>query len=157
MGPRVTGPKPVSNQLLVDESGQLRFAHGAHFGGSQLSVLEDHQGGDAANAELGGNVAVVVHIHLGDLQLAFVSAGHFVQDGGNHLAGAAPFGPEVNHDRVARLEHLGFKCGVGNVFDQIAGHGLFLVNIEDAAKVKAILTESLCTYLSEWRCQPIPS
>jgi hypothetical protein len=27
------------------------------------------------------------------------------------------------------------------VFDQIAGHGLFLVNIEDAAKVRPILTE----------------
>jgi hypothetical protein len=43
---------------------------------------------------------------------------------------------------LARLEDVGFKSGVGNVFDQIAGHGLFLVNIEDAAKVTAILTES---------------
>jgi hypothetical protein len=54
---------------------------------------------------------------------------------------------------LARLEHVGFESGVGNVFDQIAGHGLFLVNIEDAAKVAAILTESrrprllgLCSY-----------
>jgi len=38
------------------------------------------------------------------------------------------------------------------VFDQIAGHGLFLVNIEDAAKVAAILTESRHARLSQACC-----
>jgi hypothetical protein len=31
------------------------------------------------------------------------------------------------------------------VFDQIAGHGLFLMNNVDAAKVAAILTETRCS------------
>jgi len=38
------------------------------------------------------------------------------------------------------------------VFDQIAGHGLFLVNIEDAAKVEAILTESRHAHMSRACC-----
>jgi hypothetical protein len=43
---------------------------------------------------------------------------------------------------LAGLKHVGFKCGVGNVFDQIAGHGLFLMNNVVAAKVASILTET---------------
>jgi len=142
----------TSGQLLVDEGCQLRFAHGADFRSSQLTVFENHQGGDASDAELGRDVAVFVHIHLGDLQFAFVGTSHFVQDRGDHFAGATPFGPEVHHHRLARLEHVGLKTGVGDVFDQIAGHGLFLVNIEDAAKVEAILTESRHAHLSRACC-----
>jgi hypothetical protein len=41
------------------------------------------------------------------------------------------------------------------VFDQIAGHGLFLVNIEDAAKVVSILTEYKRIALSHRRCQAL--
>ncbi len=144
-----------SGQLLVDEGCQLRFAHGADFGGCQLTVLENHQGGNATDAELGWDVAVLVHVHLGHLQFAFVGTSHFVQDRGDHFAGAAPFGPEVDNHRLARLEDVGVKTGVGDVFDQIAGHGLFLVNIEDAAKVEAILTESRHTHLSRACCHPL--
>jgi hypothetical protein len=140
--PALPDGRQASGQLLVDECGQLGLAHGAHFGGGELSTFEDHERGDAANTEFGGNVAVVVHVHFGDLQLAFVSGGHFVEDGGNHFAGAAPFSPKINHHGLAGLKDVGFKCGVGNVFDQIAGHGLFLMNNVDAAKVVSILTET---------------
>jgi hypothetical protein len=37
---------------------------------------------------------------------------------------------------LARLEYVGFESGVGGVFDQIAGHGLFLVNIEMRLKLR---------------------
>ena len=151
---RAAGPLG-SGQLLVDECRQLGFAHGTDLGGGQLTIFENHQRGDAADAELGRNVAVFVHVHLGDLQLAFVGTSHFVQDRGDHFAGAAPFSPEVHHHRLARLEHVGVKTGVGDVFDQIAGHGLFLVNIEDAAKVAAILTESRHAHVSRVCCHPL--
>ena len=134
----------ASSQLLVDECGQLGLAHGPHFGGSQLATFEDHECRNATNAEFGGDVAVVIHIHFGDLQFAFVGRGHFVQDGGDHFARPAPFGPEINDHGLAGLEHVGFESGVGNVFDQIAGHGLFLMNNVVAAKVAPILTESCC-------------
>src|SRR5687768_9214612 len=70
-----------SGELLVDESGELGLAHRADLGRGQLAVLEQHQRGDAADAELGGDVAVLVHVHLGDLQLAFVGVGDLVEDG----------------------------------------------------------------------------
>ena len=135
----------VSGQLLIDEGCELRLAHGADFRGRQLAALENHQGRDAADAEFGRDVTVVVHIHLGDLKFALVSVGDFVQNRRDHFARATPLGPKVDHHRLAGLEHIGFKCGVGNVFDQIAGHGLFLVNNEDTAKVNAILTETGCS------------
>jgi len=124
--------------LLVNEGGQLGFAHGAHFGGSQLATFEHHQGGDATDAQLAGDVAVFVHVHLGDLQLAFVGGGYFVQDGGNHFARTAPFGPIVHQHGFVSLQNVCFEAGIGDVFDQIAGHGLFPLSIGDRATVGAL-------------------
>ena len=98
---------PWSGQLLVDECRQLCFAHGADLGGSQLAILEDHERRDAANTEFGRNFPVFVDIHLGDLQFALVGAGHFIENGRNHLAGAAPFGPVVDQYRCARFQDIG--------------------------------------------------
>ena len=140
--PNARGMQKVSGQLLIDECGQLGLAHGAHFGGCQLTAFEYHERWNATNTEFGGDVTVVIHVHFGDLQFAFVSSGHFVKDGGDHFARATPLGPKVNDHRLAGMEHVGFKCGVCNVFDQIAGHDLFLMNNVDAAKVAAILTET---------------
>jgi hypothetical protein len=123
-----------SSQLLVNECGQLRFAHGTHFGGGQLTIFENHQGWNAPNAKFGRDVAVFIDIHFGNLQFAFVARCNFVQNGGNHLARTAPFSPKINDDRLVGFEHVGLKSGVGCVFDQIAGHGLFLVEIEITAK-----------------------
>ena len=119
--------RETSGQLLVDESCELRFAESAHFGGSQLAIFEDHQSGDAANAIFGRNVAIFIHVHFGNLQLTFVACSHFVQNGGNHFAGATPLSPKVDNDWLARLQDIGLKGGVGGVFDQIAGHGRILV------------------------------
>ena len=133
-------------QLLVNESSQLRFAHGTHFGGSQLAVFEDHECGNAANAKLCGNIAVFINVHLGNLKFSLVGSGNFVQYGCDHFAGATPFRPKVDDDGLGRLHHVCVKSSVRGVFDQIAGHGLFLVEIECAAKfsklTSAILTET---------------
>ena len=133
-------------QLLVNESSQLRFAHGTHFCGSQLAVFEDHECGNAANAKLCGNIAVFINVHLGNLKFSLVGSGNFVQYGCDHFAGATPFRPKVDDDGLGRLHHVCVKSSVRGVFDQIAGHGLFLVEIECAAKfsklTSAILTET---------------
>jgi hypothetical protein len=46
-----------------------------------------------------------------------------------------PFSPKINDHWLVGFEHVGFKSGVGCVFDQIAGHGLFLVEIEITANL----------------------
>src|SRR3989344_1650825 len=43
-----------------------------------------------------------------------------------NLAGAAPFGPVVHQHGGAGLQHVGFKAGVRDMFDEFAGHGGFL-------------------------------
>src|SRR5260221_140751 len=75
------GPSGESGQVLFQESGQLCLVEGAHLGGGQLAILEQHQRGNAADAELGGDLAVLVHIHLGDGQLFLVGLRCFVEDG----------------------------------------------------------------------------
>ena len=95
--------KGNSGELLVDESGQLGLAHGAHFSGGELAIFEHHQGRDASDAEFGRDVAVFIDIHLGNLQLALVAGGNFVQNRGNHFARTAPLGPEIDHNWLACL------------------------------------------------------
>ena len=141
-GPRL--PPPLVRrlgQLLIYESRQLRLAQGAYFGRSKLPVLEQHQRGNAANAELGRNIAVFIHVHLGNLQLPLVGCRHIVQNGRDHFAGAAPFSPVVHQHGLAGLKHVRFKRGVGDVFDEITGHGLTSSRMNDTVKDK-IVTES---------------
>src|SRR5690606_26099562 len=44
-----------------------------------------------------------------------------LQERRNHLARAAPFGPEVDHDRDRRLEHVGLERVVTGRYDRHAG------------------------------------
>ena len=46
------------------------------------------------------------------LDPAFVLRGQFVQDRGEHAAGAAPFGPEIHQDRDRRVEDLLGESGL---------------------------------------------
>src|SRR5947209_4826995 len=45
----------------------------------------------------------------------FHRTGNVVQRWRNHAARATPFGPEIDHDRPGRLEHLSFEIGVRNL------------------------------------------
>ena len=45
-------------------------------------------------------LGVVVDVELGDAELAGVLGGDLVEDRGDHLAGPAPLGPEVDEDRL---------------------------------------------------------
>ena len=98
--------------MAVEEGRQLGLREGADLGRRELAVLEQHQRRNAANAELGRDVAVLVDIHLGDLQAAPLVLRHFVEDRGDHLAGAAPFGPKINQDWTIGFQHIGFEAGV---------------------------------------------
>src|SRR6202035_5531776 len=50
-----------------------------------------------------------------DLDLVAHDAGNLVECRRNHAAGAAPLGPEIDHDRAGRLEHFGLEIGVRNL------------------------------------------
>src|SRR5665647_1169080 len=93
----------VSRELLE----QLTLALGSHDASGRLPVLEKDQGGDAHHIEPPGDVQVVVDVQLGHLQLALLLGGDLLEYGGDHLARATPFGPEVHEDRnVCGLDML---------------------------------------------------
>src|SRR5208337_1527239 len=71
-----------------------------------LAVLEDQQGGNAANAIALRRGHVLVHVHLAYLDLAAVRGGDLVHDGRQRLTRTAPCGPEIHHHRLLRLEHV---------------------------------------------------
>src|SRR5262245_2779756 len=102
---------------------ELLLRRGADLARGQLAALEDHQRRDRLDAVLGGGVRVLVDVELDDLHLAVERSRDLLEGGGDHPAGAAPFGPEVHHDRAGRLQHLGFESGVRNLAD---GHGTYL-------------------------------
>src|SRR6185436_5763211 len=52
--------------IAVKKGGQLRFGERADLGRLHVAVLEQHQGGDAADAELGRGGLVRVHVDLRD-------------------------------------------------------------------------------------------
>ena len=62
-------------------------------------------------AELGGEFRVFVNVQLGDLHLAGHLRGDFLERGRNHLARAAPFGPEIHHDRLGGIQDFGLEIG----------------------------------------------
>src|SRR5690606_40677955 len=94
----------------------------ADIGGACLAILEQHQGGNAANAVLGRGILVFVDVELGDRQAAGVFGGDFFQDGGDHFARATPGGPVIDQHRLAGLDHIGLEACVADVLDLLA-HG----------------------------------
>src|SRR6476620_5862993 len=125
--------RPFQNQQIEtrsDRSGdpllQLRLRRGADLAGGHLAALEDHQGRDRHHAVFRGRLRALVDVQLHDLDLVAHRAGNLVEGGGDHAAGAAPFGPEVDDHRPGRLEHFGFEIGVRNLAN---GHGNYLVRL----------------------------
>src|SRR5882672_8975981 len=69
-----------------------------------LAVLEEQQRGDGVDAVLDGEILMVVDVDLGDLDLAIVLGGEFVQHRRELFAGPAPFGPEIDEDGPVRFD-----------------------------------------------------
>ena len=82
-----------------------------------LAALVQDNRRNAANAVLARGCRIGVDVELGDRDLAAVFLGDFVQHRCEHLARAAPFGPEIDQHRMTRLQHVLVEGGVGNVFD----------------------------------------
>src|SRR5579883_511264 len=95
---------------------ELLLGRGADLARGELAVLEQHQRRDRHDAVLLRGRRALVDVELDDLDLAVERAGRdLFERGRDHLARAAPFGPEVDHHRLFRLEHLGLEIRVGNL------------------------------------------
>ena len=71
-----------------------------------LAALEQQQRGYRPDAEPRGQLLIVVHIDLGDLDLAELFLGNFVEQRRDHFARAAPFGPKIDQHGCGRFIDL---------------------------------------------------
>src|SRR5216683_1587588 len=94
---------------------QLLLGRGADLARGELALLEQHQGRDRHDAVFLRGRRVLVDVELDDLDLAVERACDLLERRRDHLARPAPFGPEIHHDRLARLEDLSLEIRIGNL------------------------------------------
>src|SRR5712692_4878799 len=85
---------------------QLLLRHVAHKALRLASVLEEDHRRDRADPEASSGDRIRVHIELHDAELRALFTRDLFEDRGDHAAGAAPGGPEVDEHRLIRLEDL---------------------------------------------------
>src|SRR3546814_917866 len=103
----------------------------------QFAVLEQHQRRDAANAECGRRLRVLVDIELDDLQRAAVFGRELFKNRRDHAARAAPFGPEVDEHRLRLAGELDvlFETAVADGGNQFT-HGSSPLRLWDGRTLK---------------------
>ena len=79
----------------------------------RLAVLHHHHRGQAAHAELLGDHALLVRVHLGQQEGTLVLVGDVLQQWHQHLAGLAPVCPEINHNRYIVSVYMALKAVTG--------------------------------------------
>lgn len=84
-----------------------------------LAVLEEQKQGNRADIVFHGELTRVIDVYLGDFRLAFDFGRQLIEDGADHLAGAAPFRPEVHEHGDAGVENFGLEIG----FSDCQSHG----------------------------------
>ena len=85
--------------MLGNKGGELGFVNRAHLGGSCLSILEQDQRRNAADAKLGRCARVFVHVEFYNFELADIFVSNLLEDWRDHAARSAPLCPEVDQDR----------------------------------------------------------
>lgn len=88
--------------VLLDGSVESRGV-GSHDGGDLLAVLVESKGGHGGDANLLGNGRGLVNVTSVERSLG-ERLGELVKGGGNHLAGSAPGGVEVDDGELLRLD-----------------------------------------------------
>ena len=104
-------------QVLVQEFLDLAFGHRAHEAVHRLAIHQQHAGRDAADAESGRQLLLLVGIDLDQLEAAAVLGLDLFQQRTEDLARPAPGRPEIHQDwlRLRRVDDFGFKVFEGDV------------------------------------------
>lgn len=100
--------------MALENLDDLFLGHGADQLIGNLAALENEQSGNAANAELGGDIHVFVNVELHDFDFAGMFASNFFHRGRKHVAGTAPIRPEIDHYGLglAGFNDVGLEAGV---------------------------------------------
>src|SRR6187549_1503437 len=103
--------------MFLEERLELCFGDCADLLRGDGAVAEQEQGWNSANVELGWGFGVLVDVELHYAKLVFVVGGDRVEDRRDHLAGAAPFGPEVEQYGLCGLHNVLFESRVRRMYD----------------------------------------
>ncbi len=100
--------------MTLEDFDDLLFGHGADKLVRNLSALENQQRGNAANAEFGGDIHILIDIQLYNFDFAGMFARDFFHGRRKHVAGAAPIRPEIDHDGLglARFNDVSLEASV---------------------------------------------
>jgi hypothetical protein len=71
-----------------------------------LAILKEQQSWDGPDSVLGSQSLLIIYIHFADSDPAIELFGQFIQDRSDHLAGPAPFGPEIDQHGRGGFEDL---------------------------------------------------
>src|SRR4051794_26680046 len=106
-------------EVLRQELGEVGLEGGlrlrADDGLDDLSAAVHLHRRDRGDAVLHRRLRVVVDVQLDDRDLLRVLGRDRVENRSDRATGAAPFRPEVDHDRLLGVEHLGLERGVGHI------------------------------------------
>ena len=71
-----------------------------------LAVMEKQKRWNCANAIFAPERLLKVNVHFTDFHAASVFVSEFIQNGRDHFARAAPFGPKINEDGHGRFQNF---------------------------------------------------
>src|SRR5512137_887607 len=98
-----------------DKALDLALGQGADEAVDRTAALKGDDGGDRLDAELSGDLRLIIDVHLDESSLAARAGDHTLDYRAQLLAGLAPGSPEINqHD----LAHGGFENIVPEALDR---------------------------------------
>src|ERR1039457_774492 len=112
------------SQVLIQKGGELGFGQGADLLRLDRAVLEQDQRWNATNAEFGRRVRILVVVELRDPQPILVLGCDLIEDRRDHLAGAAPFRPEIQQYRLFGLKDVLIEAGIRGVHNVLVTHAV---------------------------------
>src|SRR5258708_23770709 len=113
----ITPAWPGSDEF-VEAGPEIALAAEADNLFGHLAVLEQEKRGNGAYAVFGGEGLMLIDVHLADVHAAGILVGEFVEDGGDHFAGTAPFRPEINEHGAGGFNDFLLKV-IGGAGDDI--------------------------------------
>jgi hypothetical protein len=114
--------------MFVKEFAQFTFGYGAHKPVYGLTVFKQHAGGDAFDAEGGGQLLLLVRVNFDQLEATPIGNLHLLQEGPQSFARTTPRGPKIDQNGGGHggRNDFGFKCFYGDINHIYQTYGLNL-------------------------------
>src|SRR5687767_13098642 len=103
--------------MFLEKRLELCFGNEADLLRGDRAVTKEKQSRDTADVEFGWCLGILVDVELDDAELVFVLGGNGVENRGDHLAWATPFGPEVEQHGLFRFHDVLLKSRVSRMYD----------------------------------------